>query len=177
MLVLSLGFSSQTFAAFLVEPYAGINFNGSWEDHGSDSSDSFSGSMYGARVGVQKFGFMAGLDVRKGSWEVDNTAKDEFAYTHYAAFIGYDFPILVRVYAEYVLGGTAEEVGGNNLIEPAGFVFGAGYKFFPFLSANLEAGSVSYKELELEDGTNLKDREEAATYLLLSLSVPFSIGL
>ncbi|MCO4756004.1 MAG: hypothetical protein KC478_16100, partial [Bacteriovoracaceae bacterium] len=55
-------------ASFLIEPYAGINFNGGWSDNDSDSVNQFSGTMYGVRGGIQKLGAMFGIDARQGSW-------------------------------------------------------------------------------------------------------------
>lgn len=173
--MLALSFGSQ--AALLIEPYAGVNVNAGWSDDSFESTSQLSGTMYGARVGVQSFGFMTGLDARKGAWSVDDEDDTEIDYTHYAVFAGYDFPILLRVYAEYILGGSGIDQDDNTFIQPSGFVFGAGYKFFPYLSANLEFGNVDYKEVELADGTNLEDREEGAKYFLLSLSIPFTLGL
>ena len=179
MKIIIFAFMAVTFAhgAFLIEPYAGVNINGGWKDDGSNSTSQFSGNMYGARVGIERLGLLFGIDARKGSWDIDNDQGTELSYTHYAAFVGYDFPILLRVYGEYLIGGTGVDQNDNTLIQPTGFVFGVGYKFFPYLSANLEFGNVAYKELELDDGTNLQDRDEAGTYLLLSLSAPITIGL
>ncbi|MEX0799492.1 MAG: hypothetical protein WD025_08600, partial [Bacteriovoracaceae bacterium] len=94
LITLALVFSFSARASFLLEPYAGVNINGGWSDNSSDTVNQFSGTMYGARAGIQKMGFMLGVDGRKGSWSVDNEAKSKLDYTHLAMFVGYDFPIL-----------------------------------------------------------------------------------
>ena len=172
-----LGFSTKAKASFLLEPYAGINFNGGWSASGSDSVNQFTGTMFGARAGIQKLGFMLGVDGRKGSWSVDNVANSELDYQHVALFLGYDFPLLLRFYAEFVIGGTVSDQDNNEFMKPSGFVVGAGYKFFPYLSANLEYATVKYQEMEASTGVNFEDREDEGGYFLLSLSAPINIGL
>lgn len=177
LITLALVFSFSARASFLLEPYAGVNINGGWSDNSSDTVNQFSGTMYGARAGIQKMGFMLGVDGRKGSWSVDNEAKSKLDYTHLAMFVGYDFPILLRVYGEYIVGGSSVDEDDLELMKPSGFVLGAGYKFFPYLSANLEYGTIKYQESEDADGVNLEGRDDNGSYILLSLSVPINIGL
>ena len=132
--------------------------------------------MYGGRVGIQKMGLMLGLDGRKGEWEIDNDTSTEFSYNHMAAFVGYDFPILLRVYASYIIGGNATDDDDNEYLEPSGYTLGVGYKFFPYLSANAEYGTINYKEREDVNGVNATT-DERGTYLLFSVSAPINLGL
>lgn len=175
IVLLSILLSLSASADLFIEPYGGMNFNGAWTDQGDTDTNTLDGTMYGGRFGIQKFLFTFGLDYRKGSWEIENDSNTELDYTHYAAFVGVEFPILLRVYAEYIFGGEGVDQDDNRLIGASGFILGAGYKFFPFLSLNIESGSVEYRDLEFADGTNFEDREEAATYILASISIPFTL--
>ncbi len=176
ILITLLCVSMYSSASFLIEPYAGINFNGGWSDNDSDSVNQFSGTMYGARAGVQRLGAMLGLDVREGSFDIDNNSNTDLKYSHYALFAGYDFPILLRVYGSYILGGQAIDQDDNEFIQPSGYTLGVGYKFFPYLSANAEYGTIRYKEMEAPSGVNTS-RDDNGSYLLFSISAPINIGL
>ena len=168
--------SLNTQASFLIEPYAGFNFNGGWSEDDSNSTNQFSGTMYGARAGVQNMGFMFGVDGRKGEWEIDNNSSTELSYNHFALFAGYDFPIFLRVFASYIIGGNATDDDDNEYLQPSGYTLGVGYKLFPYLSANAEYGTINFKERENALGTNTST-DERASYLLFSVSVPFNIGI
>lgn len=164
-------------ASLLIEPYLGLNLNGEWSAQDADSSDEFDGTARGARLGIQKLGLMLGVDYRQRYWLLDDSAKTKLNGDQFAAFIGYDFPIFFRIYGEYVFGGEAKDQDGVRYLGASGFVVGLGYKFFPFLSLNLERGELRYHEVELTNGVNLEEREEAASYYLLSVSVPINLGM
>src|SRR5690554_3257213 len=117
------------YGSFLIEPYVGLNFEGGWQGDAANSKTKFNGQMYGARIGTQNAGLMLGLDARKGEWSVRSPVNLDLNYDHFGAFVGYNFPILLRVFAQYVFTGEAKDQSGNTYQGASGFVFGAGYKF------------------------------------------------
>lgn len=170
-------FSFHSQASFLLEPFAGMNFNGKFQADGSSDKDNFSGTMYGARAGIERMGFMIGLDARLSNWEIDNDAESELSTTSYGFFAGYNFPMLLRVWGTYVFGGDGTVKDSGDFLQGSGFIIGIGYKVLPFVSINFESGNLSFAEFETEAGVNDEGRSDEATYYLLSVSVPINIGL
>lgn len=169
-------FSLNSKASFLLEPYGGVNFASNWVADGETDKDPISGGTIGGRAGVQRMGFMMGLDGKISSWDLEGNIEEEIIVTSYGLFIGYDFPILLRVWGTYVFGGTGTVEDVGEYLNPTGHTFGIGYKIFPFISLNFESGSIKFTEFESEDGTNT-EREDTATYYLLSISIPLTIGI
>jgi hypothetical protein len=155
-------------AAFLVEPYLGMHFNSEAEDADAD----ISGMGIGARVGYQNLGLMLGLNYKSADleFEPDNSAISNYdvEQTHYGVFVGYEFPILIRAWVEYVIGGSAEfKTGDYDSI--SGTQLGVGYTGLPFVSLNLEIGNLTY-----EDGPTGFTDQDISTYML-SVSLPLTL--
>ena len=164
-------------ASFLIEPFAGMNFNGQFQADGATDKDNFSGTMYGGRAGVEKMGFMIGMDARISNWEIDDNNNSELSTTSYGFFAGYNFPMLLRVWGTYVFGGDGTVKDSGDFLKGSGFILGIGYKVFPFISLNFESGNLKFSEFETEAGVNDSGRSDEATYYLLSVSIPLNIGL
>ena len=145
-------FSFHASASFLLEPYAGLNYKGTFHADGSSKIDDFSGNMIGGRAGIEKMGFMIGMDARIGNWEIDDTNKSELTTTSYGLFIGYNLPILLRFWGTYVFGGDGTVKDSGDLLSGSGYVLGVGYKLLPFISLNLEMGQLKFEEFETEAG-------------------------
>ncbi|MBC77929.1 MAG: hypothetical protein CME64_18125 [Halobacteriovoraceae bacterium] len=159
-------------AGLLIEPYAGAALSGSWENGAADGD--YSGSTIGARLGFQQLGLFGGLDFRKSSFTVeeDGQSDEDLDATTYAAVLGYDFPILVRVWGEYIFGGEAE-LDSLDYKEPSGTVLGIGYTGLPFLSVNFEM--VSWKYDEYDAGVISGDTDLEGNHYLLSISLPLNL--
>lgn len=169
-------YAEKTRAGTLIEPWIGMHLNSDVDISGLSEKKSISGTSIGGRLGFQNFGFMVGLSAKKGIFKVDDVStNDELSYTQYGIFAGYDFPILLRVYVESILGGSAATNDSEGeYTSVSGSTLGVGYKFFPFLSANLEIGNATYKNYEYDDGTTNNSEAKASTYLL-SISLPFTL--
>lgn len=168
-------------AALLLEPYAGTIVNTKLEE--GDEEKDVSGTAYGARVGFQNLGLMLGLDYQMATPTLDDSEFD-YSLTHYGLFVGYDFPIMLRVWATYVMSGSYLIKGdlGNGeeseleFTKVSGTKFGIGYKVVPFVSINLEVMNLEFKDPEIngEDVSGSLDDGDGAVYLL-SVSFPLSI--
>jgi len=154
-------------AAFLVEPYLGMHFNSEAEDIDAD----ITGMGIGARLGYQNLGLMFGLNYKSADleFERDNASNFDVDQTHYGLFVGYEFPILVRAWAEYIIGGEADIDGGATWDSISGTQIGVGYTGLPFVSLNLEIGNLTY-----EDGPTGTSDQDISTYML-SISLPLTL--
>ena len=171
-------FSSPAQAGFLLEPYMGMHLNSSYTDNdcASDCSKSISGIAIGGRAGFQNLGFMFGVSGKRVSYDVEDATSGDLATTTIGVFPGYDFPILLRVWGEYILSGTGawdDSSSNQELNVASGTTLGVGYKIFPFISLNLEVGSIKFDETTYDGGSNEIDTD-FNTYML-GISVPLSL--
>ena len=90
--------ATQAHAGFMVEPYLGYETGTSGQ---GSSEDDYTGTAFGARLGYSMVGFMFGADYMAGSGTVDDTPSLDVKSTNLGAFIGYEFPVMFRVYASY----------------------------------------------------------------------------
>jgi len=169
-------YSEKSRAGLLLEPYAGIHFNSKVGIKSTNDSESVSGSAVGGRLGFQNLGLMLGLDAKMGTYKISNqSTNDELKYKEYGFFIGYDFPILLRVWGEYIFSGTGElNDSKGEYSKISGTKLGIGYKIIPFVSLNLEIGNTTYKDYEFDAGGKSTNQVDFNTYLL-SLSIPITL--
>lgn len=180
LLALVLGYSSQSHAGLLIEPVVGYSFASANvdiefpSDPASNTSDKKSGSggSYGGRLGYQNFGFQLGLDYLASSMSVDG---DKFKTSEFGGFVGFEFPILLRVYAGYVFSGNGTlETNTEDLKfkNGSGPKVGIGFTLLPFLDINLEYRSIKYEELKLTSApaSNINADYNA---IMLGFSLPF----
>lgn len=169
VLILSVFSMKKADAGILLEPYFGIHPFSSEFSSGSNSND-ISGTAFGARAGWQTLGLMFGGNYKTGSFKNDDNGSDVDSYTHTGVFIGYNFPIMIRFWAEYILSSNVEFEGGTELEKGTGTTFGFGYTGFPFVSINLEMTKVDgYENAATGNDSNI----EVST-TMLSLSFPFN---
>lgn len=176
LLATVLGFASQAQASLLIEPLVGYSvgkYNYEYKEAGITDSDdeSIQGLSYGGRLGYQNLGFQLGLDYLASSMDIDG---DDFNTTEWGGFVGFEFPILVRVYAGYVFSGTGKLEGDNddlNLKGGTGPKLGVGFTLLPFLDINLEYRRITYDTKDVDLGE--MDADYSAT--MLSFSLPFTI--
>lgn len=164
----------QAKAGVLIEPFVGYALNGSLDVDSSTYDEDYTGTSLGARLGYQMLGLFGGLDYRMNSFTADD---DEVTESVYGLVVGYDFPILLRVWGEYVLGGSGEvdfDAGSSiDLNEPSGTVLGVGFTGLPFVSLNFEMANYSYAEYE-SSGSTTKENVNF-THYLLSVSLPLNL--
>ena len=94
-------------ADLLIEPLIGFS-SGNFESELDEEEHSTSGLSYGGRLGYQKLGFQLGVDYLKSSLNVDKKAWGDLDVSDWSAFVGYQFPILFRIYAGYILSSVAD---------------------------------------------------------------------
>ena len=144
MLLLSLVLISvQSKASLLIEPHVAYQFAGKNDDVVPPTT--FSGTQYGARLGMQTFGLMASVDYTHSSFTVKQTgyADDNSSRDQIGAFVGYKFPILLRAWGGYYFSDktTAQN---NNYVSGNGTEIGVGFTGLPFLSVNLMYRTSNY---------------------------------
>lgn len=154
-------------ASFLIEPYLGMHFNSEIESGSFD--DDLSGIGMGARVGWQNLGLQLGLNYKMASFDFDNS--NDADYSHMGLFVGYEFPVLIRVWAEYILSSELDFDGGAKYEDASGTTLGFGYTGLPFVALNFEITNVSYSEA---NGNSLSTDLDLNSYML-SISLPFTI--
>ena len=168
-------FAEETRAGTLLEPWVGMHLNSNMDSSALSEKKDVSNSAVGGRLGFQNLGFMVGLAAKKGTFKIDDvTTNDELEYIQYGIFAGYDFPILLRVWVESILGGSgATNDSKGEYTSVSGSNIGIGYKAFPFVSINFEVGNATYKKYEFDDGTTNDLSSKFSTYLL-SVSIPIT---
>jgi len=92
-------------------------------------------------------------------------------------FIGYEFPVLFRVYAGYIFSGTgttkADDGTKIEFNEGTGSKVGVGFTGLPFVDINLEYRQMKYPEMTL--GSTDTDTDTTYSTIMLGLSLPFTI--
>ncbi len=174
--IFSLGFVSQSHAALLVEPVIGYSagtFNGEFSGLLADTTkDSMKGPSYGARLGYQQLGFQLGLDYLASSLTLDGS---DLKTSEFGAFVGFEFPVLFRVYAAYIFSGTgtlSSDGTDTDLKSGTGPKIGVGITLLPFIDFNIEYRTVKYEQLEIASGVDL-DSDYSA--IMVGFSLPFAI--
>lgn len=171
LLVIAVGFVSGAHADLLLEPYVGYQ-TGKYK--GGGSSTDFSGLDYGARIGWQQLGLMVGLDFMTGKMTDKDTPKSDITPQSFGVFVGYNFPVLLRVYGVYGFSNSMkfEQSGASGKFEGSPQLkIGLGYNFLPLLSIALEYTTGTYDEF---NGRNMGTDMTTSAYGL-SVSVPFTL--
>ncbi len=179
-----LGASFNAKAALLIEPVIGYNLNSKLEMKFDDAiaaaamNDNLSGgrgAAYGGRLGYQQLGFQLGLDYLNSTIS-GGDFDDDMKINEWAGFIGYEFPILFRVYAGYIFSGTGKtKINGDSstLKKESGTKLGVGFTGLPFIDINLEYRRATWTEFS-SGGTDYDGKFSYST-IMLGLSVPFTI--
>jgi hypothetical protein len=145
-------------AGLLVEPLIGYNFNYKIDD------DKGHGRAFGGRLGYQNLGLQLGLDYLNSNVDIDG---DDLETNEFAAFVGYQFPILLRVYAGYIFSADGE-LGSLEAKEGSGTKLGVGFTCLPFVAINFEYRSGKFEKI------NSTSIDTDFSSFLISLSVPLN---
>lgn len=169
-LFVSLFAVPQTYADVLIEPYLGYHL-GKTKSGSATSNDK--GISYGGRLGYQTMGFMIGAEYQSGSWTDDSTPQDTITPSYLGAFVGYNFPVLFRVYGTYFFSADSKASNSSSSVKYTGngYKLGVGYTGFPFVSVNLEYGSTSFDKGNSQTLSNNVD----TNFYGLTISVPFDL--
>ncbi len=175
---LALGFIPfSTHAGLLIEPVLGYTMGQKLDFSGAKDYDGGRGLSYGGRLGYQTGPFQIGADYLQSSIDMDSSDFDENAdITEWAAFVGMEFPILLRGYAGYIFSAEGETEVNNadvDLEDGTGFKLGVGLTPLPFLDVNLEYRNGSFDEYKA-GGLKVKKEVDYQAYML-SISVPIDL--
>lgn len=174
---------SSSFAAILIEPLVGYNVTSTFrmkdKTTGTKEDGKGAGPAYGGRLGYQNFGFSLGLDYLAGRVDLKHTNfESDLKTSEFGGFVGYRFPVLLKVYAGYIFSGTADSKYGATkqkaeFSKGTGPKLGIGWTAFPFLDFNLEYRRVTWDEVEI--GGTKSNSDQSYSAWLLSVSIPLTI--
>ncbi len=141
-------------AELLVEPYLGYH-TGEWES--GTSGEDMKGPTYGARLGYQGMGFMAGIDYMMGMWEDESNPKNDVTPSDLGIFVGYNFPVMMRIYGVFSPDPLNPSLkfksnGSSAKYEGSTMKVGIGFTALPMVSINAEYIIGTYDEV---NGNNL----------------------
>lgn len=163
--VLLMG-SSVSHADFLIEPYLGYHL-GKCEAGSSDVDAK--GVTFGGRLGFSTMiGLQFGLDYMGGEWRVDTSPRTDATLSNLGVFVGYEFPIMLRVFGSYFFDA---ELKDTSKLEGDMIRLGVGLSPLPFIDVNLEYIKSTYDKL---NGVSLGSDVKMDMYGI-TLSVPFEI--
>ena len=165
ILTILITFTSQSHGAIHIEPYIGFGKSTVDVNAGSsDSNDDIGHKAVGGKLGWGLLGFDFGVD-----YEMDT--HDDFKRNNISAYAAFDFPVLLRVWAEYVVSSSfeADDIDAD-LDLKSGTSFGVGFTGVPFFNINVELENTSYSG-DFE-GT---DYDVQWVSYLVSVSMPFDI--
>lgn len=164
--VLLVFYSSLSMAGLLIEPVVGYNFINKVDVDGPKDYKSGAGLGYGGRVGYKPGAFEFGLDYLHSDLDMGSGDFDSnISMNEYGAFVGFEFPILVRVYGTYIFSADANtEVANQDVTfnSGTGWKLGVGFTLLPFIDINAD-----YRQIKFDD-------EDVDAYML-SLSLPFNL--
>ncbi len=174
VLLLIFGYVSNSHAGLLIEPLVGFSYGKLNSELTGSSTDTsgIKGASYGGRLGYQNFGLQLGLDYLSSNMTY-GADDNKFKTSEFGGFIGYEFPVLLRVYAGFVFSGTGEDVSDSTTTDIKGGTgpkIGVGLTLLPFLDFNVEYRSITYKEEDLGSGVNLNKDYNA---VMVGFSLPF----
>lgn len=166
-------------AGLLVEPVLGYSMGKIEVDAANTSEEKGNGLSWGGRLGYQNLGFQLGLDYLRSSYNMkDKDFKEDLVASEWAAFAGFEFPVLLRVYAGYIFSANAEtEYAGNQKVklqDGSGMKLGVGFTGLPFVDINLEYRKGTYTEIKGLGGLS-KNTDTDFSAIMLGVSLPFVI--
>lgn len=194
LFVLSLfAFSNTSNAGIHVEPYLGYSLAGSGDStFGTTKYDhSYATPTIGGRLGYNMLGLMAGVDYSMQTFGLESevgstTFDDDVSKSQLGIFVGYELPILLRVWGTYFLSSKIEgddsQTAGTlidsryEFSDGGGYALGAGFTGLPFVSINLEYRTLEYDKGEISGATITNYNEKLdLSEILLSVSLPLDL--
>ena len=177
LLALAFGFSTHSQASLLIEPVVGYNIGAKYDAEGGENYTGGTGAAFGGRLGYQNLGLQLGVDYLNSSLDMDDNDFDKnVSLSEWAGFVGFEFPVLLRVYAGYIFSATGTTKMSNanvDLIDGSGTKFGVGFTGLPFIDINVEYRTGAFGDYEIS-GTKV-GKEVKYQSIMLGLSLPFTI--
>ncbi len=167
LLCMSFGLNQTANAGVMLEPFVGYGM-GSSKAGSAKYKDS--GTVYGARVAYYMAGFFAGGEYQGSSFTFKPTTGSDVTGkgTDIGATVGFEFPILLRVYGTYFVSSQMKTEGST--LKGSGMKVGVGYTAFPLVAFNLEYYSPTYTK----SGSDTLTDKLVASEIMLTVSVPFT---
>lgn len=163
--VLLMG-SSVSHAEFLIEPYLGYHI-GKYDQGSAD--ENASGVTFGGRLGFSTMlGLQFGADYMGGEWSIDTDPDTDGTLSNIGVFVGYEFPILIRVFGSYFFDAELKDEGK---LEGDMIRLGVGLSPLPFIDVNLEYITATYDKF---NGASLGTDAKMNMYGV-TVSVPFEL--
>lgn len=168
-------------AGLLLEPVLGYSMGKFEIDDVDTSEEKTNGVSMGGRLGYQNLGFQLGVDYLRSSMNVDdNDFKEDLVTSEWALFAGFEFPILLRVYAGYIFSATGEsetDTGSGRedlkFSDGTGMKLGVGFTGLPFVDINVEYRKGTYGEDKI--GATKTERDTDFSAIMIGVSLPFVI--
>ncbi len=177
LVTLAFVFTTESKAALLIEPVVGYNIGSKFDFESGENYTGGRGTAFGGRLGYQNLGLQLGLDYLNSSINMDDADINEnVSLSEWGGFVGFEFPVLLRVYAGYIFsatGGADSDAGKVDLIEGSGTKLGVGFTGLPLIDINVEYRTGSFGNFEL-DGVKV-GKEVNYQSIMLGLSLPFTI--
>lgn len=170
-------------ADVLIEPLVGYQAASKLDVDKGDNYSGGSGPAFGGRLGFQKLGFQVGLDYLNSTLDFDDKDFKPVKTSEWGAFVGFEFPILFRVYAGYIFSANGQtkalDTSTDSYVKTdfrsgSGFKAGVGFTLLPFLDINLEYRNVTFDESKAK-GYSKSDDDITMNAYMIGLSLPFTI--
>ena len=150
-------------AGFKINPK--LVYNNLSLDDGSSKSDG-TGLGYGLGVGYSFIGLYAMLEYETATLSVDGNSNDP-DFTNTGLVVGYEFPILLNVWLNYVTSSEIKDTVGT--LKGSGTKFGIGYSIAPFIQLTLEFVNLEYDKL----GSLTLTTKQKMTGQQIGIQIPF----
>lgn len=178
ILILAFLMISPAKAGLLIEPVVGYNASGKVKIESRPESKAH-GIGYGGRLGYQNLGFQLGLDYLKSTLNMSSSKFTKDVDTsEFGAFIGFEFPILLRIYAGYIFSATGTSSYNDaavtkklEFMDGTGQKIGLGITTLPFLDINFEYRRGTFGDYKL-DGVK-QSKEADFNSFMVGISLPF----
>jgi hypothetical protein len=189
LLTLLFCVAGQAKADLMIEPYLGYqmekaDLTSGGADLGGKTNAVNIGGRLGYRMPLLHFWFAGDLDlIASGKFKGNSVSNGDLSGTHIYADVGYDFPVLLRIWMGYGLSNAtkAEYDGGGGSLELSdgtNLKFGVGFTPLPLISLNIEylthdyakykTGTTSGKTADVYDA-------HKETGIMLSVSLPLAL--
>lgn len=162
-------------AGVLLEPYLGYATGDSEYFNGIKMvTEDASGLVYGARVGYSTLGLAFGAEYQGGAIDIDVKTNDKAKTSDIGVFVGYTFPVMLRVFGTYFFQSKADyesdEAQAEGELSGSAMKVGVGYTGLPLVAINLEYYMGKFDEFD----DKALEKDTKVNVIMLSVSLPFT---
>lgn len=174
MILASFAITQFANAGVMLEPYVGYA-SGKIGDESTGKSNG-KGVYYGARAAYNMMGFFVGGEYQGGKLKVDSTPKTDNSITDMGAVVGYEFPILLRVYGTYFFASEDKATFSPAItFKGNAMKLGIGYTAFPLVAFNVEYYQSTYNKASngTQSATLTGEDLVKGSFVMFNVSMPF----